>query len=62
MGKFHILRSHSLHSHREQGDCDHNQIQDVEGVTAEGAFVHEGSVHCHLSVTYIKVTHRMLKH
>lgn len=39
---------YSLHPHGKQGDPDHNQIQDVKGVAAEGALVHECSVHCHL--------------
>lgn len=39
----------SLHPHRKQGDPNHNQIQDVEGVPAEGALVHECSINCHLS-------------
>lgn len=45
-----VLRSEdSLHPHRKQGDPDHNQIQDVEGVPTEGALVHERSINCHLS-------------
>lgn len=39
----------SLHSHGQQGDCDHDQIQDVEGVTTEGSFMHERTIDCHLS-------------
>lgn len=50
-----ISRQNSLHSHRQQRDSDHNQIQDVEGVTAEGARVHERSVYRHLSVRFIAV-------
>lgn len=42
------LQIYSLHPHREQGDSNHDQIQDVEGVAAEGAFVHECSIYRHL--------------
>lgn len=40
---------YSLHPHGKQGDPDHDQIQDVKGIPAEGALVHERSVHGHLS-------------
>lgn len=39
---------YSLHPHGKQGDPDHDQIQDVKGVPAEGALMHECSIHCHL--------------
>lgn len=42
-----------LHSHRQQGDCDHDQIQDVEGVAAEGALVHKRTIHSHLWVKQV---------
>lgn len=42
----------SLHPHGQQRDSDHNQIQDVKGVTAEWACVHKCSIHCHLSMRH----------
>lgn len=45
-------RFNSLHSHGKQGDSNHNQIEDVEGVTAKRALVHKRSIDCHLSNIY----------
>lgn len=50
-----FLKIYSLHPHGQQRDSDHDQIQDVEGVTTEWARVHECSVHCHLSVEHMSV-------
>lgn len=50
----------SLHSHRKQGDSNHNQIQDIEGIATEGALVHECTIYCHLSVRYDTVKPRIL--
>lgn len=55
-----FLKIYSLHSHGQQRDSDHDQIQDVEGVTTEWARVHECSVHCHLSVEHMRVRAKTL--
>lgn len=43
-----IPRDYLLHEHGEEGYADHNQIQDIKGVPAEGAGVHDGAVYGHL--------------
>lgn len=43
-----VKGGHSLNPRGDEGHTDHHQVQDVEVVAAEGAFVKEGPVGCHL--------------
>ena len=43
-------KGHLLDAKRDEGHTDHQQIQQIEPTTAEGASVQEGSEHCHLGV------------
>lgn len=42
-------RLHSLYSRGDEGHADHHQVQNIEIVPAEGAFMEECSIGSHLS-------------